>query len=68
MMRCIYYSDDYANSWTEITAGLGVMTFYNFNILNGDMGGTQDNEQCSRFWKIFHSQDSQWMYSLLHLA
>jgi len=28
----IYYSDDYANSWTEITAGLGVMTFYNFNI------------------------------------
>ena len=40
----IYRSEDFGNSWTELTAGMSIMQFYELDILNNEyLGGTQDN-------------------------
>jgi hypothetical protein len=40
----VYYSDDYGNSWSDISSGIGATQFYNIEIDgSGYIGGTQDN-------------------------
>lgn len=40
----IYKSEDFGNSWTELTGGLSIMQFYQISILNSQyLGGSQDN-------------------------
>jgi len=40
----VFYSDDYGNSWSEISSGLGVTQFYSIAVQNGEyIGGAQDN-------------------------
>lgn len=40
----IYKTEDYGNSWTELSAGLAIMQFYEIDVLNDEyIGGSQDN-------------------------
>ena len=40
----IYKSDDYGNDWSELSAGLSIMQFYEVSVLENEyMGGSQDN-------------------------
>lgn len=43
----IYKTADLGNSWTELSAGLALMMFYEIDVLNTSwMGGSQDNGTC----------------------
>lgn len=40
----IFKTDDYGNSWSDYSKGIGVMQFYHMDVLNSNyIGGTQDN-------------------------
>lgn len=40
----IFKTDDYGNSWSDYSKGIGVMQFYHIDVLNSNyIGGTQDN-------------------------
>lgn len=40
----VYFTDDFGNSWSDISSGLGATQFYNIDILGANyIGGTQDN-------------------------
>jgi photosystem II stability/assembly factor-like uncharacterized protein len=70
----IYITNDYGNSWTELSSGLCTMQFYQIDVLNTSyVGGTQDNgtnesdftdPQCNNilggdgFGAVWHSGDN----------
>ncbi len=74
----IYYTEDFGNSWTELTSGLSIMQFYEIDILNDEyIGGSQDNgtnggdlngDTCDQLWggdgfgAVWHTGDNSIQY------